>query len=240
MSQVLKSIVRTLLPARLRERISVWRQRGPLALGHGSRVHRSAQILGRSHVRIGDNSCISERCWLNVNHRSEAGFSITVGDNTFIGRDNFMSSGRAIHIGSYCLTTLGCKFVCSTHVADTPWVPIVTTGTTGTDTIVVGDNCFFGVNTTVLGNVTIGHGCVIGTGALVTSDVPPFSLAVGSPARVVKRYSFRHRAWLAVDAVAAGDLDDNPDAETYLARLKATHPWIDIPWIASSADQGSF
>ncbi|WP_290428837.1 acyltransferase [Roseateles amylovorans] len=239
MLQALKRIVRRHVPVLLRERISLWRQRGPLALGRGSHVHWSVQILGRRHVRIGENSGVSERCWLNVNHPLPGGFAITIGDHTFIGRDNFMSSGRSIRIGHYCLTTLGCKFICSTHIADTPNSPIIATGTTAADEIRVGDNCFFGVNAMVLGNVDIGHGCVIGAGAVLTADVPPFSLVIGNPARVIKHYSFRRGAWIAVDALQPGDMDDNPDALTYLARLRSTHPQVDMPWVALGADLGS-
>jgi maltose O-acetyltransferase len=53
--------------------------------------------------------------------------------------------------------------------------------------VVIGDNCWIGGHVTILPGVTIGDRSVIGAGAVVTKDIPPDCLAVGNPARVVKR-----------------------------------------------------
>ena len=52
--------------------------------------------------------------------------------------------------------------------------------------ITVGDNCWFGANVNVMPGVTIGEGCVIGAGSVVTHDIPPYSLAAGVPCKVIK------------------------------------------------------
>lgn len=52
--------------------------------------------------------------------------------------------------------------------------------------ITIGNNCWLAGNVTVCGGVTIGDGCVIGAGSVVTRDIPPNSLAVGVPCRVVR------------------------------------------------------
>lgn len=52
--------------------------------------------------------------------------------------------------------------------------------------IVIGNDVFIGVNVTVLDGVTIGDGAVIGAGAVVANDIPPYAIAVGVPAKVVK------------------------------------------------------
>lgn len=53
----------------------------------------------------------------------------------------------------------------------------------------IGDNVTLGVNVTILGDVTIGNNVIIGAGSVVVKDIPDNSIAVGSPARVIKRLS---------------------------------------------------
>lgn len=240
MSNPMKSLIRRIVPQSWREAVSVYRLRGPLRIGERSRVHPSAQLIGRRNIRIGRNSCVSERVWINVNHREGDEIAVSIGDNTFIGRDNFFSSGKSIVLGDYCLTTIGCRFLGSTHVIDKPWQPIITTGATSTEVMRIDANCFFGSGATVMGHVHIAHGCVVGAQAVVVQDLPPFSLAVGNPARVVKRYSFKRKEWLPVATLNDDDLSENPDLDVYLASLRREHPEVDMPWIASGADQGSF
>ncbi|KAM4065848.1 maltose acetyltransferase domain-containing protein [Hirsutella rhossiliensis] len=52
--------------------------------------------------------------------------------------------------------------------------------------VTIGDDCWIGGNTTIMPGVTIGKGCTIGAGSVVTRSIPDFSVAIGSPAKVVK------------------------------------------------------
>ncbi len=52
---------------------------------------------------------------------------------------------------------------------------------------VIGDRCYIGAGAKILGPITIGEGCVIGANSVVIADIPPHSVAVGMPARVVRR-----------------------------------------------------
>lgn len=53
--------------------------------------------------------------------------------------------------------------------------------------VTIGNDCWIGGNTIIMPGITIGNGCTVGAGSVVTRDIPPFSVAIGSPARVVKK-----------------------------------------------------
>ena len=214
-----------------------WRAGGRVERGVGSFVHKSVQILGRGSVAIGANSVISQDGWLNVNHRDTGRRAIVVGENCFIGRRNFFSSGHSIELKDFVLTANDCHFLGSTHVADDPFVPILLTGTSAHDAISVGVNSFIGAGARIVGSVAIGHACVIGAGSTVTRDIPPFSQAVGSPATVRRRYSVGRCAWVTPEEFTDADEAALPGEAAYLAQL-ARHGTIPMPYLAAGSDMG--
>ncbi|GAB1217363.1 hypothetical protein ATERTT37_006602 [Aspergillus terreus] len=100
----------------------------------------------------------------------------------------------------YGLTVLDCGLVTiGDHVEIGPNVNIITgehetdiearrahRGLEFTREIIIGNDCWIGANVTILGGVTIGEGSSVGAGSVVKRDVPPFSVVVGNPARVVR------------------------------------------------------
>jgi len=61
--------------------------------------------------------------------------------------------------------------------------------------ITISDDCWIGANSVIVAGVTIGKHCVVGAGSVVTKDVPEFSVVVGNPAKVIKKYNFEENAW---------------------------------------------
>jgi acetyltransferase-like isoleucine patch superfamily enzyme len=192
-------------------------------------VDGSAQVLGWRNVRIGRNSVVSEGVWINVTHRREDGIQIEIQDNCFIGRRNTLSSGRIIRIGSYCLTGMDCKFIGSDHIYSDPFSPYVSTGATKECAIDVGVNCWFGANVIIIGQSRIGYGSIIGANTLIVGDVPAFSLVVGTPGRVVKRYDIETRKWIEISVYSAEMEAKLPTESAYLERLRAGYPSIQLP-----------
>jgi len=220
-----------------------WRLRSFLArkpkIGSGSFVAKGVSIIGGENVEIGSTTAIGEGSWLNVNKKNEGEIRIKIGNNTFIGRRNFFSSGGSIEIGDYVLTAADCKFVCATHLVEDPLIPYIDSGVSDVDSIKVGVNCFFGVGATVLGNVRIGHGSVIAAHALVLKDVPPFSIVIGNPGRVRKRYSFLRKEWVDVDKFSEGDLQGCLSEDEYLTLLQLRKPKIYLPLPAAGSQYGN-
>ena len=226
------------LPPRLQARLIAWRSRGRATLGAGAYLHRTVQILGRQQLAVGENSVVSQDTWFNVNHRDQAVPAIRIGRHCFIGRRNVFSSGVEIDVRDYVLTANDCFFLGSSHVVDNPLQPVMTTGTTRTATIVVGVNSFIGAGVRVIGHVRIGHGCVVGAASVLTRDLPPFSQAHGTPARVVKRFSFPRKQWVRVDEFSVEDEAALPAEDAYLATLDS-HAAPRMPYLAAGADMGN-
>ena len=209
-----------------------WRHR----LRHLGRCHiaLSAKITGWSACEFQRNVVIGARSWINVNHRAGAAPSLVIGENSFIGQDNFITVGRQVRFGPYCLTAAHCAYIGSTHLIDDPMLPYAVSGTTSDADIVIGANCFFGYGASVLGQVRIGHGSIIGAGASVRADIPPFCIAVGNPARVLKHYDFRQHQWRPGERSAdAANLVPNED--DYIRELRSKRPFLLQPVSAASA-----
>lgn len=61
--------------------------------------------------------------------------------------------------------------------------------------IIIAENVWIGANAVITAGVNVGKHSVIGAGSVVTKDVPPYSVAVGNPAKVVKKYNFETNTW---------------------------------------------
>lgn len=164
-------------------------------IGKKTYIDKSVHIIGLKNIRIGSNNIISDDTWLNVNDRTDGKIGIEIGNNCYIGKRNFFSSSAKITLKDYFMSGINCSLLGSDHLIDEPLKPYIHTGTTNDTSIYIGTNVRFGANVTVIGDVKIGHGSIIGANSLVLKDIPPFSIAVGNPAKVIKRYNFENKKW---------------------------------------------
>lgn len=205
------------------------KKRHEATVGENSYIDPTAQFIGSKRIRIGRRCAIGEHVWLNVNDWQSAGYAIEIGDCTFIARRNFLTAGLRIRIGEYCLTGPDCHFLGADHAFENPMVPYAIAPVYANASIDIGANCWFGARVTVLKGVTIGHGSVVGACALVADDIPPFSIAVGNPAKVVKRFSFDRKHWVPIAEWTDTDAASIPAEAAYLSDLHKSHLVLKLP-----------
>ncbi|MDR3400918.1 MAG: acyltransferase [Chthoniobacter sp.] len=209
-------------------------------VGPHSFIDPTAQVLGWQQVRVGHHTIIGENTWININQRTSSEPAVNIGDNCFIARRNFLSAGARIKIGDYCLTGPDCHFLGADHDFSSPFAPYAATGVTPDGVIEVGPNCWFGSSVIVMKNVRIGFGSVVGAGALITRDVPPCSVVVGSPARVVKRFDMRKKAWVRTEDYPTDGDTLLPSETEYLTGLREKYPAIKGARAAAGKAFGDF
>lgn len=73
--------------------------------------------------------------------------------------------------------------------------PIMNQGYYSKGKVLIGSGSWVGIHAAIIGNVTIGKYCVIGANAVVTKDIPDFSVVAGNPTKIVKRYDTKSKEW---------------------------------------------
>jgi galactoside O-acetyltransferase len=112
---------------------------------------------------------------------------IEVGANSAFNRNVHINAsiGGKIIIGEYVLVGPNVTMRSSGHVFSDLTTPIRYQGHTAKD-IIIENNVWVGSNVTILGGVKISTGAIVGAGAVVVNDIPPYAIAVGVPAKVIK------------------------------------------------------
>ncbi|MCJ8280929.1 MAG: acyltransferase [Rivularia sp. ALOHA_DT_140] len=174
-------------------------------VGKSCYIQNGVEVLGAYNIEIGDGVHLFKGVRLdalgNSNNRItvkegvaiERNVDIGALDNThiFIDRGTFIGVGACIagpgnvKIGKRCLIAAHSGIFANNHKYADPLTYIADQGVTCKG-ITIEDDCWLGHAVTVIDGITIGKGSVIGAGSVVTKDIPPYSIAVGTPARVIK------------------------------------------------------
>ncbi|MFQ5786845.1 MAG: DapH/DapD/GlmU-related protein [Thermodesulfobacteriota bacterium] len=141
-----------------------------------------ASGAGEKGIVLGNDSIISRNCVIQGKHGP-----VNIGDKVVIGCNTVVSSITGIIVGNSVLIGGHCYMGGGRYVYDSLDVPIMDQGLCSQGPIVINDDVWIGAGTTILDGVRIGKGCIVGAGAVVTKDVPEYSVAIGVPANVIKK-----------------------------------------------------
>ena len=134
---------------------------------------KGVYLQGPIYFDYGEFTTIGENTFANFNFTVLDTCPVHIGNNVFIGPN--VSLVTPMHPFRYQERNI--KFRQDGTAYDDEYAKPIT----------IGDNCWLASNVVVTGGVTIGEGCVIGAGSVVTKDIPPHSLAVGNPCKVIRQ-----------------------------------------------------
>ena len=115
---------------------------------------------------------------------------VRIGEGSFLNLGVMVAAADLVEIGGHCMFANGCFVSDASHRFDDPRIPVTWQGFTSKGPTRIADNVWCGAHVIVTSGVTIGERCVIGANSVVTTDIPPFSIAAGAPARVLKQIEY--------------------------------------------------
>jgi len=156
--------------------------RGRVEIGNNVDIDGELELWVRDNTKIviGDNCHIENFVRLNAALNG----SIELGANTYVGKSTVINSWDRVTIGPYGLISGDVMIIDADH--DTKKGIIMNERDIKKAPIDIGKNVWIAWGATVLKGVKIGDGAVIGAGSVVTRDIPPYAIAAGVPARVIK------------------------------------------------------
>ena len=175
------------------------------AMGENVKIGKGVKIVNPEFISVGDNVTISDhvtliargekgitlsdgvrlqdRVYLDT-ERVEEGY-ITVGKGVYIGTGTTLFDLRGLEIGDDCLLAQGINLTPYSHIFDDPSRIIYSQGG-HCEKVTIGNDVYIGMGCKIMYSGNIGEGSVIGCGSTVVKPIPPYSVAVGTPARVIK------------------------------------------------------
>lgn len=160
--------------------------------GRGVRIRRSVRmdVVPFNPLSIGARAIIED---FSVVNNGVGG--VDIGDDVLIGMSNVIigpvSIGRKVILAQHVVVS-GLN-----HAYRDPHAAIRDQGIE-TARIVIEDDCWLGANVVVTAGVTVGRHSVVAAGSVVTRSIPPYSVAAGNPARVIRSYDFTSSGWIKV------------------------------------------
>jgi acetyltransferase-like isoleucine patch superfamily enzyme len=138
---------------------------------------------------VGEHALLEPNVWLTAPGSAR----IRIGAGTFLNIGVMVAAVELVEIGDHCMFANGCFVTDGNHRFDRPDKPVPWQGFTSKGPTRVGDNVWCGANVVITSGVTVGERCVIGANSVVTVDLPPFSVAAGAPAKVLRRIEYPER-----------------------------------------------
>ena len=165
------------------------------AFGKGTSVVFPAGIEAPANIVLGDRVYVGHQSYLAaVPLTGSQNCLLQIGEGSSIGRFNHIFATQRVVLGAHVLTANGVYISDNLHGYRDLSRPILQQPIQQHGVVEIGDGSWIGHNACILG-VRIGRHCVVGANAVVTRDLPDYSVAVGAPAIIIRRYDPATGTW---------------------------------------------
>jgi acetyltransferase-like isoleucine patch superfamily enzyme len=144
------------------------------------------EALREGRLEVGAGTLFEPGVWITAPGEAR----VRIGEGTFLNLGVMVAAVELVEIGSHCMFANGSFITDGNHRFDDPEKPVTWQGFTSKGPTRIGDNVWGGANVVITSGVTVGERCVIGANSVVTEDLPPFSIAAGAPARVLRTIEY--------------------------------------------------
>ena len=155
------------------------------AFARGTLHGNALRMLREGRLTVGPHAVFEPGVWIT----SDTG-RIAIGAGALLNLNVMVAAVERTEIGDHCMLANGCLVTDGNHCFDDPERPVPWQGFTTKGPTILEDNVWLGANVVVTSGVRIGRRSVIGANSVVTEDVPPFSIAAGAPAKVLKQVTY--------------------------------------------------
>lgn len=176
----------------------------------GMRLGKHPHLNGLAHMRIGAGFSAGNQLWLEAvtefggqkfTPLLTIGAGVNFSDNVHVGCTHRVTIGDGVLSGSRVLINDHSHGRYAGAQQSSPMTRPVERPLSNDKSITIGRNVWLGDGVCVLGGAEIGEGAVIGANAVVTGYIPPFTIAVGAPARPIRRWDAGTEHWVAWDGL---------------------------------------
>lgn len=166
------------------------------SIGASSEIYRPLLMdKNLSNVFIGEETTILKGLRLQSYPVDDIKPVIKIGNKCYFGFNLSILAGKNITIGNNVLFASNILITSEAHGIDPESeIPYMDQKLSGKE-VSIGDNVWIGEKVCILPGVRIGSNSIIGAGSIVTKSVPDYSIAVGNPAHIIKRYNIEEHSW---------------------------------------------
>ena len=164
--------------------------------GSDSVLYRPLYIKGKKDISIGNNTTILNNVRIQVyNDLTRLSSKVRIGNNCYIGYNNSFLAGGDIVLEDGVLLASDILVSSENHSMNPELDQYYMDQELSCMSVTICEGTWIGEKVCVMPGVKIGKKCAIGAGSIVTKDIPDFSIAVGNPAKVIKKYNFETHKW---------------------------------------------